>query len=489
VSSKTEQLVRIVGAEHVSDDAAVLDGYARDQSFATPLRPWFVVRPRGQEEVQALVRWANDTLTPLVPVSSGAPHFHGDTVPSRGEAVIVDLGRMNAIRRIDWRNKMIVIEPGVTYAQLEPELAREGLRISRPLLPRANKSVIASLLERQPTLIPRLNFLLPEPLRDCGVVWGSGAIAYTGEAGAKPLSLEAQWKSGSVQVNPHGPAGTDFMRLLTGAQGSMGIVVWASVKCELVPAAYKLFAVPATRLEDLVDLVYRLTRLRLGDELLVLNAAQLASVVAPRADAIDALQARLPAWTLVAGLGGAAYYPEERVAMQEGQLRALVQQAGLRLDGDLPCVTNAALQEVLQSLCTSRHWKLKRRGGCQDIFFLTTLDKTPLFVSTLHALAADCGYPSSDVGVYIQPQHQGVSHHVEFSLPFDPADRAQCARVAALLERGSTALIERGAYFSRPYGPWAQMVYSRDATATQMLRMVKDILDPKNILNPGKLCW
>lgn len=489
MSSKKDQLVRIVGAEHVSDDPAVLDGYARDQSFATPLRPWFVVRPQNQEEVQALVQWANDTLTPLVPVSSGAPHFDGDTVPSRGEAVIVDLARMKAIRRIDRRNKIAVIEPGVTYAELEPALAREGLRISRPLLPRANKSVIASLLERQPTLIPRLNFLLPEPLRDCGVVWGTGVVAYTGEAGAKPLSLEAQWKSGSVQLNPHGPAGTDFVRLLTGAQGSMGIVVWASVKCEQIPAAYKLFAVPAERLEDLVELVYRLTRLRLGDELFVLNAAQLASLVEPRADAIGALQARLPAWTLVVGLGGAAYYPEERVAVQEGQLRTLVQQAGLRLDTELPGVANATLRAALQASSTTRHWKLNRRGGCQDIFFLSKLEQAPQYVATLQSIATASGYPTGEIGIYIQPQHQGVAHHVEFSLPYDPADAAQRARAEQLLEQGSTALIEGGAYFSRPYGPWAQMVYSRDATSTQMLRMVKNILDPKNILNPGKLCW
>lgn len=489
MTSKKGQLVRIVGAEHVSDDPAVLDAHARDHSFATPLRPWFVVRPQSQEEVQALVRWANETLTPLVPVSSGAPHFHGDTVPSRGEAVIVDLGRMKSIRRIDRRNKIAVIEPGVTYAELEPALAREGLRISRPLLPRANKSVIASLLERQPTLIPRLNFLLPEPLRDCGVVWGTGDVAYTGEAGAKSLSLEAQWKSGSVQLNPHGPAGTDFVRLLTGAQGSMGIVVWASVKCELAPAAYRLFAVPAAHLEDLIDPVYRLTRLRLGDELLVLNAAQLACLVEPRADAIGALQARLPAWTLVVGLGGAAYYPEERVAVQEGQLHTLAQQARLRLETDLPGVANATLLAALRGLGKERHWKLNRRGGCQDIFFLTTLDQAPGFVATLQAVASAGGYPTGEIGVYIQPQHQGVSHHVEFSLPFDPADRAQRARVAQLLERGSTALIEHGAYFSRPYGPWAEMVYSRDATSTRMLRMVKNILDPKNVLNPGKLCW
>ena len=56
---------------------------------------------------------------------------------------------------------------------------------------------------------------------------------FTGEAGAGPQTLEAQWQAGGVQADPKGPAQTDFFRLLTGAQGAMGIVTWAAVKCEL----------------------------------------------------------------------------------------------------------------------------------------------------------------------------------------------------------------------------------------------------------------
>ena len=185
--------------------------------------------------------WANTTDTPLIPVSSGSPHFHGDTVPSAPESVIVDLSRMNQIKRIDRRNKIVVIEPGVTYAELEPALRKEGLRISRPLLPRPNKSVVASLLERQPTTIPRFNYSLPEPLRNCGVVWGSGEVAFTGEAGNGPMNLEAQWERRVAQVDPKGPNATDLMRLVTGAQGTMGIVIWASVKCERFPPLIAMF--------------------------------------------------------------------------------------------------------------------------------------------------------------------------------------------------------------------------------------------------------
>jgi glycolate oxidase len=50
-------------------------------------------------------------------------------------------------------------------------------------------------------------------------------------------------------------------------------------------------------------------------------------------------------------------------------------------------------------------------------------------------------------------------------------------------------LIAAGAYFSRPYGSWAQLVYNRDAASRDALRKVKPIFDPVGIMNPGKLCF
>ena len=262
MNDKKQQLATIMGEDGVWDAPEALESYAKDQSCVPRILPQYIVRPKDAAQVQALVRWANSTATPLIPVSSGPPHFNGDTVPSVAEAVIVDLRLMKAILKIDRRNRIVVVEPGVTYAELEPALAEQGLRISRPLLPRPNKSVIASLLERQPTTIPRLNYSLPEPLRVCGVVWGTGDLSFTGEAGMGPLSLETQWKAGLAQVNQQGPLSTDLMRLLTGAQGTMGIVVWASIKCQLFPVTQQRFTVSAPRLEDLVGFCRKVERLR-----------------------------------------------------------------------------------------------------------------------------------------------------------------------------------------------------------------------------------
>jgi FAD/FMN-containing dehydrogenase len=470
MDNKQQQLAAIVGEDGVSDAPAALECYAKDQSCVPRIAPRYVVRPKNAAQVQELVRWANRTATPLIPVSSGPPHANGDTVPSAPEAAIVDLSRMQAILKIDRRNKMVVIEPGVTYAELEPALAAQGLRIARPLMPRANKSVIASLLERQPTTIPRLNYSLPEPLRVCGVVWGTGDVAFTGEAGMGPLSLEAQWEAGLAQVNQQGPLSTDLMRLLTGAQGTMGIVVWASIKCQLLPAVSKRFVVSAPRLEDLVEFSRKVERLKLGDEVLTLNRARLAGVLGRSGS-------DLPSWGVLAGAAGSALFPEEKLNLQEKQLRGVASEFGLALHEAGPDV--AAVLDAYSRQEASHH----------SIFFLSTLDGAPGFVESVLDLAREIGYASERIGIYIQPQHQGVSQHVEFAIPYDAADKKDVALAERLFTAASEKLIAQGAYFSRPYGPWADLVYSRDATAARVLRTVKQIVDPNHVMNPGKLCF
>ncbi|MGD1108594.1 MAG: FAD-binding oxidoreductase [Terracidiphilus sp.] len=482
-------LADIVGAVNVIDDPRILEGYASDCSAAPRRNPRFVVHPQNATQVQALVTWANQTHTGLVPVSSGAPHFYGDTVPSQPGSIIVDLSGMKQIKRIDRRNKMVVIEPGVTYAELKPALAKEGLRISQPLLPRRNKSVVASLLERQPTTIPRFNFSLPEPLRNCGVVWGSGEIAFTGESGNGIPDLEEQWKLGGAQVDPKGPNATDLMRLLTGAQGTMGIVIWASVKCELIPAASHSVFVASEKLEDLIDFCYQEERIRIGDEMMCVNAPQLATMMGDSANEIGRLKAKLPAWTVMIRLAGAGHFPSERVEVQRLDLGRLAQKCGLTLQNSLASNGAAELEKAFESDSGDTYYKLKYKGGCREVFFLTTLDKAPQFVSNVFAIAERNRYDVTEIGVYIQPQHQGVSQHVEFSFPYDPGDTRGTERIDRIYAETSEVLMSEGAYFSRPYGAWAEMIYSRDATATKILRVVKGIVDPKNVLNPGKLCF
>ena len=485
----SNDLTETIGKQRVISKPQVLDRYSHDNSFTPPMRPRLVVRPRNAGEVQKVVMWANQTGTPLVPVSSGEPRFHGDTVPSVPEAAIVDLTGMDSIVRIDRRNRMAVIEPGVSYAQLQPALAEQGLRLSMPLLPRQSKSVVASLLEREPRLVPKYSYTLPEPLRCLEVVWGNGEILRTGEAGGYYPTLEEQWEMGLAQVFSGGPGQVDYYRLVSAAQGSMGIVTWASVKCEILPKVHKFFFIAADDLTHLIESAYRLLRIRLGDEFLVLNRANLAAILSTDADQLQGLKDKLPPWTIIMGIAGRDLFPEEKVDFQAKDARDIVQESGLEL---LPAISDITGEQVMSALLNPSpepYWKLAYKGSCEDIFFMATLDKVPVFVDTVFAAANALQYEVSDIGIYLQPQHQGTSCHCEFNLLYDPGNKAEADRVRELLETCSEALTRQGAYFSRPYGMWADMVYNRDAANKQMIKTIKGIFDPNNILNPGKLCF
>ena len=483
-----EALSRIVPNEDVMDSPEVLEVYASDHSFAHELKPCFVVKVKNVEQVKALIKLANHTGTPLVPVSSGPPHFRGDSVPSALGAVIVDLSGMKRIIHIDPRNRMALVEPGLTYAELQPELAKKGLRISSPISPRANKSVIASLLEREPIVIPRLQWAFHDPLRCREVVWGHGQRMATGEAEGKG-TLEEEWAEKFAQVSPRGPGQTDFYKLVSAAQGSMGIVTWASIKCEQLPQIHKLYFVPSNKLEELIDISYEILRIRFGDELLILNNWQLASLMGKDSADVIALAGQYPQWMLLVGIAGRERMPEQRVAYQEKDLSEMAQGAGLQL---LSVIPGASADEVLKTILNPSkepYWKMKHKGDFQDIFFLSTLDRSPEFVKAMYKVADVEGYSIAEIGTYIQPIHQGASCHIEFNLPFDRSNKKEFSRVKDLYVRASEELLRLGAYYSRPYGIWAEMAFNLDAQTTIALRKIKDIFDPENIMNPGKLCF
>jgi FAD/FMN-containing dehydrogenase len=483
-----DALIQTFGKENLVDDPEMLETYSKDESFVLPLKPWFVVKAFNASQVQGLIQWANQTDTPLVPVSSDPPHFRGDTVPSVPGAIMVDLSGMNKIIHLDIRNRMVIVEPGVTFSQLQSELAKSGLRLSSPLAPRAGKSVIASLLERDPIVIPRYQWAALDPLRCLEIVWGDGQILTTGEAGGIG-SLQEQWDKKLAQANPAGPAQTDFYRIAAAAQGSMGIVTWASLKCELLPKVHKLYFIPSHKPENLIDLAYSILRIRFGDELLLLNSWNLAMLLGKEAGQIKSLADQFPQWMLLVGIAGRERLPEERVAFQEKDLSEMAQQQGLRF---VPSLRGTSGDQVLEAILTPSqepYWKLGYTEGCLEIFFLSTLEKAPLFVKAMHSIAENHGYPSSEIGMYIQPVHQGASCHIEFNLPFNRNNPGEVNRMKELYSNSSEELLRQGAYYSRPYGMWSSLAFNRDAQSTRVIKKIKGIFDPRNVMNPGKLCF
>jgi FAD/FMN-containing dehydrogenase len=487
VNNLKEELTKLAAGVIVIDDPAILENYSRDASFSKPLKPKMIVRVKNVDEVRNIVRWANKTGTPLIPVSSGGPHYKGDTVPSVPGAVILDLSGMKRILSINKQHRICIVEPGVTYGQLQKALAEEGLTLASCISPRATKSVVTSVLEAEPRLNGLCQWEFFDPLRCMEVIWGDGNRMYTGEAALAPLDLEKQWAAEKWQIVANGPGPVDFFRMLTMAQGTMGVVTWASLKCELLPTIHKMFFVPAERPEDLNEFVRRVLRFRFSDELLVMNSSYLAALLGDSPDEIKQLKSELPPWTAIAGILGRNIMPGLRVESQELDIADIAQQSGLKMIPALPGISGDKVLNILTSPSGERYWKETYKGAFQDIFFLTLLDKTGEFIRETWKTADECGYAANDIGVYIQPKHRGSSFHLEFNLPYNNKDAKETAVTERFFIKASERLSVLGAYYSRPYGIWSRLQLNKDAQNVIMLKDLKSIFDPNQIMNPGKL--
>jgi len=482
------QLKKVAGAGNVSDSPAALEAFAGDSSFVGKMRPRFVVKVLEAEKVKDLVDLARETGTPLVPVSSGAPHFLGDTVPTTGDAVILDLSGMKQISFIDRVGRVAVVEPGVTFGELIPAVAEHGLRLNMPLRPRATKSVLGSMLSREPVIMPHYHWDISDPIGSTEVVFGTGDVFRTGSA-ANPGTIEEQRQAGGVQKEAAGPSANSWHRVIQGAQGTMGIVTWASCRCELLPRLEQPYFIGSSDLTELLEVIHWLVRLRLGNECLIVDRRSMAALTA-KGDAEHArLLTGLPPWVLFFNLAAYDYLPDQRMKGQIEDTKELLQRLGAETAQSLGGVSAKRFLETIREPSTQPYWKIGRAGACQDIFFVTTFTKIPGLVELMTKVTEAAGFPTARLGVYLQPIVQGTNCHCEFSLFYNPTDATETQAVRTLAIDVIRPLMGAGAFFSRPFGEAVRQIMNEDGASVEALKKVKAIVDPAGILNPGKLCF
>jgi hypothetical protein len=327
-----------------------------------------------------------------------------------------------------------------------------------------------------------------DPLLCAEVVFGTGDKFRTGEASG-PDTVEEQWEMGRVQMNPFGHSHVDFQRLIAGAQGTIGIVTWASLKCCYLSRLSRALLVPSASLEPLIDLIYRPLKFRLGGKLFILNGLNLACLLGKNPREIQELKNTIPPWVLFVSFEGYGVLPEEKVAYEEVDFKVMARSFNLMAASEIPGASAEDLSRLLSKPSPEPYWKMRFKGGVQDIFFLTTLDKVPDFTAAMTDLARQQNFPPEDIGVYIQPIVQGTSCHCEFNLYYNPAKNYEVEATRKLISLAGEKIAASGGFFSRPYGAWKDAAYRRAGGTINMQKKIKKIFDPNGVLNPGKLCF
>jgi FAD/FMN-containing dehydrogenase len=446
-----------------------------------------VVRPRTVLETQKVIQLANEAKFAVVPQSSGV-HFYGGAVPKAG-GIVLDLSRMNRIVDIVDESMVAHLQVGVTWEQLQTALEAKGYRSIIPLLPHASRSVIMDWLEREQPVVQ--NYECSGPLRSMQVIWGNGEEFVTGSASIGNFRNPDVLADGVI---PAGPGPMSFDTFLYGAQGTMGTVTWGVVVMECLPTLNKTFFIPVDRVEYVIEALYRILRRGVCNECLLLNNINLATILTENwPEQFVQLRATLPPWTVILVSSALKRRPEEKIAYQEEFLRDMMSTyfSKLELLTTLPglAAVEKRLPEMLRKPWPKDkpYWKHAYKGGCQDLMFMTTLDRVDRYIPTVIEVATKHQYPVNDIGCYIQPVEDGHACQLQFSFYYNPTDEAEVERIRTLYADTSATMLERGAYFTRPYGVVANMISKKNGDYIALLKRFKKHFDPNGILNPGNL--
>ncbi|MCP4749754.1 MAG: FAD-binding oxidoreductase [Proteobacteria bacterium] len=447
--------------------------------------PGMVLRPKNRDELQALIRTANETGLNLTVVSSSGKHTKGG-FSGEEENLLIDLSDWNRIEWIDRRNRVCMIEPGVTYGALLDALEPHGMTFSMPLAPRNGKSVVAAVTDREPSTWPNRQWDISDPVASTEFIFGNGESFRTGAAGG-PGSIDEQRAAGGALKSPLGPSQADFHRVVQGSQGTMGIITWITLRTELKPSIQEPFLLGANKLEKLMPFVYEVQRPWLGEHSFIMNRTAAAMLATCRnTDDFPSVRNSLPAYLCLQNIAGFERLPQERVQYQKNDISKIAKTQGLKMATALKKVSAEDLLKAATTPCGEIDFRRKLKGHCLSIFFLTTLDRTAELAGAIADLAGQDGIDKRDIGIYVQPVVQNHACHVEFMFPYDPADGAMVSRLRKFENNAVKTLLEKNVFFSRPYGSAGDMVFDRNPLNTTLLKKVKDILDPNRVLNRGK---
>ncbi|MBD3187053.1 FAD-binding protein, partial [Candidatus Bathyarchaeota archaeon] len=430
------------------------------------------------------VKWANLHGVPLLPVSSQEGlRIHGDSVPNTEGQLIVDLSPWQKIHHVDAKNRSVLLQPGVTFQQLIPRLKKKGLRPLMPLLPRAGKSVLSSGLEREPITIPRYHWDMGDPILCMGVIFGTGDRFRTGSA-AGPGTLKHQRKSGQAHLVPMGPTQFSPGQLIQGAQGSLGIVTWATIKCEYMPDETKIYHVQSSNVTSLIEIQHLLLKYRYCDEIFIMDDKNLASLLADDNSNPQGLSKQIQPWNLIFRTSGRGNLAERRVKYIHDDIIELVSPITEMETLNSAPVDYRELERVLETTAPDQ-WRARWAGNFLDIFFLAKQDSLEKYVK----IAQDFK-DMIDMGFYFQPVNLGTSIHCEIDLYHGKSPEIAHEKLIDIHDSLVDRCLKAGAFFSRPYLLTAKQVFSAcDVKNVKLLNKIKQLFDPMGILNPGVLCF
>ncbi len=457
-----KKLKEIVGERYVITDRDALEAFSidevADKRYAR--MPDVIVKPRTAEEIAEIMKLANEYKIPVTPRGAGSG-LSGGAIPVYG-GIVISFERMNKILEIDRENLTVTVEPGVITNDIQEAVRKYGL------------------------FYPGY----PMSVESCTI--GGNVAENAGGGTAVKYGVTADYVMGLEVVLPTGEiiqlggkcrkdvVGYDLIHLFIGSEGTLGIFTKITLKLLPLPAYRAALLVPFETLEKAIDTVPKImveskiipTGLEFMDKPSVKAAEKYLNTKIPNDDA----EAHL-----IIEVDGFDKESVEKQYESVGQM----------------CLDNGAIEVYVADNPITREkvWKIRKsipealkvyhpEQSLEDI--VVPISEIPKIVRKIREISDEFGIPIPCYG------HAGDGNiHATPIKPENMTLREWRRKLPKLLEKMYIETVKVGGTISGEHGIGSKrrkyIKIALDETTIKLMKKLKRVFDPNNILNPGKI--
>ena len=445
-------LINIVGEDRVSNSQEELFIYSRDPGAQHPRKVDYVVMPKTVEEVQKVIILANKEKIPITPLGAGFT-LSALVVPNKG-GIVLDMKGMDKIIEVNEKNRYAVVEAGVSQAALKTYLEKNypHLQHSTPEAPPTVTVVGNALIQGHGHISPRYGV-------NSDMINGMEVVLPTGEV----------CKIGSCSVSPYwftrGPL-PDLSGLFIGWFGTTGVVTKLSIKLYPKPRCREVMAFSTDDIDLITDAIFEVMHLDLLEDFFLITQEK-------------------PDWMnhvffviIVSG-----HFKEElelKINTYKNLFRAFKGGDKVKFVEDLHPALEKRFLDVppLAALAAD----FRKGGGFEYTGAILPVDKVPEAWRKGMEIAHKYGMIVS----YVHQVLMGNSIMFGFNYSFNRADEEDVEKTRKALEESNRLTFELGGIvWKGEVGAQRLAMERMDPNTAELIKKVKRLLDPNEIMNPG----
>ena len=457
--AQIEELKTLVEPGKVLTDADSLEAYGKDWTKHFAPAPSAIVFPKTTEQVQAIVRWANAHKVALVP-SGGRTGLSAAAVAANGE-VVVAFDYMNQILSFNEYDRAAVCQPGVVTKQLQLFAEEKGLYYPVDFAS-SGSSQIGGNIGTNAGGIKVIRYGMTRN-------WVAGLKVVTGAGDVLELNKDLIKNA----------TGYDLRQLFIGAEGTLGLVVEATMRLDRAPNNLTAMVLGTPDFDSIMPVLHAF-RDKLDLTAFEFFSDKALAKIMGRGDVPAPFDTPCPFYALLEFEASTEEVANAALATFEHCV-----EQGWVLDGVM-----SQSEQQLQNL-----WKL-REYISETISHWTpykndisvTVSKVPAFLRDIDAIVEE-NYPDFEVVWY---GHIGDGNlHLNILKP-DTLSKDEFFAKCATVNKWVFEIVQRyNGSISAEHGVGMTkrdyLTYSRSPVEIQYMKAVKAVFDPNGIMNPGKI--